>query len=66
MLREFIAAHRDEIIGRCRMKVAMRSGPSATQPELEHVPLVLTHLVDALRLDLPASPEESDHAPPPA
>ena len=37
----------------------MQSGPSATQPELEHVPLVLTHLVDALRLDLPASPERN-------
>src|SRR5687767_5781499 len=58
MLHEFILANRDEIIGRCRAKVATRSIPPPTDAEIDHgVPLFLEQLVDALRLGLSSSPE---------
>jgi signal transduction histidine kinase len=60
MLSEFITLYRDEIIGRCRAKVAMRSLPPPTAAEIDHgVPLFLDQLVDALRLGLSSSPEIS-------
>jgi signal transduction histidine kinase len=50
MLYEFIETHREEIIKRCRTKVASRSIPPPTATELEHgVPLFLDQLVDTLR-----------------
>jgi signal transduction histidine kinase len=58
MLHEFIAEHRDEIIKRCRAKVAMRAIPPPTDTEIDHgVPLFLEQLVEALRLGLPSSTE---------
>lgn len=49
MLEEFVTLHRDEIIRRCRAKVALRSIPPPTAAELDHgVPLFLDQLVDAL------------------
>jgi len=49
MLREFIEVHRDEIIKRCREKVAQRSVPPPTESEINHgVPLFLNQLMDAL------------------
>ena len=58
MLHEFIAVNRDEIIRRCRAKVATRSVPPPTEAEIDHgVPLFLDQLVDALRLGLTSSPE---------
>ena len=58
MLQEFIAVHRDEIIRRCRAKVARRSIPPPTEAEINHgVPLFLDQLVHALRLGLLSSPE---------
>jgi signal transduction histidine kinase len=58
MLHEFVTANRDEIIGRCRAKVASRSIPPPTAAEIDHgVPLFLGQLVDALRLGLSSSPE---------
>ena len=58
MLCEFIALHRDDIIRRCRAKVATRSHPPPTAAEIDHgVPLFLDQLVDALRLGLSSSPE---------
>jgi len=58
MLHEFVTANRDEIIRRCRMKVASRSIPPPTAAEIDHgVPLFLGQLVDALRLGLSSSPE---------
>ena len=63
MLYEFVALNRDEIIRRCRAKVAMRSIPPPTQAEIDHgVPLFLEQLVDALRLGLSSSPEISKTA----
>lgn len=51
MLYEFITVYRDEIIRRCRAKVAVRSVPPSTNAEIDHgVPLFLDQLVDALRL----------------
>ncbi|HXD72402.1 MAG TPA: HAMP domain-containing sensor histidine kinase [Vicinamibacterales bacterium] len=59
MLDEFITANREEIIRRCRMKVAARSMPPPTRAEIDHgVPLFLTQLVGALRLGLKASSAE--------
>ena len=50
-LHQFIALNREEIIQRCRAKVATRSLPPPTEAELVHgVPLFLDQLVDALRL----------------
>jgi signal transduction histidine kinase len=50
MLSEFITLNRDEIIRRCRAKVAGRSSPAPTAEEINHgVPLFLDQLVDALR-----------------
>lgn len=49
MLREFIALHREEIIARCRAKVAARSVPPPTTGEIDTgVPLFLDQLRDAL------------------
>jgi signal transduction histidine kinase len=51
MLRDFIDRHRDEIIVRCRAKVATRSVPPPTDIEIDHgVPVFLDQLTDALRL----------------
>ena len=50
MLHEFITMNRDEIIRRCRGKVATRTAPPPTVSEIDHgVPLFLDQLVDALR-----------------
>jgi signal transduction histidine kinase len=58
MLYEFIAMNRDDIIGRCRAKVASRSVPPPTKVEIDHgVPVFLDQLGDALRLGGVSSPE---------
>ena len=58
MLREFIAVNREEIIRRCRAKVAARSVPPPTKAEIDQgVPVFLDQLMDALRLGLTSSPE---------
>jgi signal transduction histidine kinase len=58
MLHEFIALNRDEIIRRCRAKVAKRLVPPPTEAEIDHgVPVFLDQLGDALRLGLTSSPE---------
>jgi signal transduction histidine kinase len=63
MLYEFIAKHRDEIIGRCRAKVATRSIPPPTDAEIDHgVPVFLNQLIEALRLHETTSPEISRSA----
>ena len=50
VLQEFIELNRDEIILRCRAKVATRSLPPVTEAEINYgVPLFLDQLVDALR-----------------
>jgi signal transduction histidine kinase len=50
MLHEFITLNRDEIVLRCRAKVATRSVPPPTEAEINHgVPLFLDQLVATLR-----------------
>jgi signal transduction histidine kinase len=50
MLHDFIVSNRDEIIRRCRAKVATRSVPPPTEAEIDHgVPAFLDQLSDALR-----------------
>ena len=50
MLYEFITLNREEIITRCRAKVAARSMPPPSDAEINHgVPLFLDQLVDMLR-----------------
>jgi len=49
-LYDFIDVNRDELIGRCRAKVAKRSSPLATEAEIDHgVPLFLNQLLEELR-----------------
>ena len=52
MLHEFLTAHRDDLIDRCRLKVVQRRAPKATDAELEHgIPLFLDQLVKTLRVE---------------
>ena len=66
MLHTFLEDNRDELIARCRAKVAKRLAPRATPPELEHgIPLFLTQLVETLRIEevpVAANDPESDEA----
>jgi hypothetical protein len=49
-LFDFIDQNRDELIGRCRAKVAKRLTPPPTEPEINHgVPLFLNQLCAELR-----------------
>jgi hypothetical protein len=49
-LLEFIGGNRDELIGRCRVKVGKRASPAPTEAEIDHgVPLFLDQLCDVLR-----------------
>jgi hypothetical protein len=58
MLREFIEVNRDELVRRCREKVAARSIPPPTAAEINHgVPLFLDQLVEALRSGSPSAVE---------
>lgn len=63
VLHEFIGLHREEIIRRCRSKVAGRSTPLPTRSEIDHgVPLFLDQLGDALRAGVASSPVISETA----
>jgi signal transduction histidine kinase len=63
VLHEFIAVNREEIIRRCRAKVATRSVPPPTEAEIDHgVPVFLDQLRNALRLGETTSPEISRSA----
>jgi signal transduction histidine kinase len=58
MLDAFVAENRDELVRRCRAKVAMRSVPTPTPAELEYgVPRFLDQLVDALQHHLSSNAE---------
>lgn len=57
MLSEFVKNHRDEIITRCRTRVAERMAPRPTRSELEHgIPLFLYELEQTLACELGHSP----------
>jgi signal transduction histidine kinase len=63
MLQEFIALNRDEIIRRCRGKVATRSTPPPAKAGIDHgVPMFLDQLGDALRHEIVSSVEISNSA----
>jgi signal transduction histidine kinase len=50
MLHEFLSTRREELISRCREKVARRRAPMPTATELLHgIPLFLDQLTDTLR-----------------
>ncbi len=61
MLRQFVAAQREEILARARLRVAERKTPAATDDELTHgLPIFLEQLDEALRRA--TSQEAVDHA----
>jgi signal transduction histidine kinase len=63
MLHEFLIEQRDEIITRCRTKVAARRAPRATDGELQlGVPLFLDQLAETLRLKLSSSAAMGENA----
>jgi hypothetical protein len=63
MLEDFIVAHREEIIRRCRGKVARRSAPPPTEAEIDHgVPMFLDELLAQLRSGLAPNPDISQTA----
>jgi signal transduction histidine kinase len=60
VLHQFITDNRDEIIKRCRAKVATRSARPPTEAEIGNgVPVFLDQLTDALRLGQATNPEIS-------
>jgi|ERR1043166_3344300 signal transduction histidine kinase len=60
MLEDFVVDHREEIIARCRTKVAARTLPPPSAAEADYgVPLFLSELVDALQRGLSPSSERS-------
>jgi signal transduction histidine kinase len=60
MLHEFLSIHRDELISRCRVKVARRVAPRPTERELEFgIPVFLTQLTDILRRETSLSSSET-------
>jgi hypothetical protein len=57
MLADFIDSHREQIIARCRRKVAERLSPPHTPAEIDHgVPMFLDELTAELRVHLSADP----------
>jgi hypothetical protein len=60
MLHELLTANRAELIDRCKIKVAQRPAPKATDAELEHgIPLFLDQLIKTLRVEQTAEPMRS-------
>ena len=60
MLHEFLTANQADLIDRCRLKVAQRRAPKATDAELEHgIPHFLEQLIKTLRVEQTASPQGS-------
>jgi signal transduction histidine kinase len=58
MLSEFVTQHRNEIIARCRERVAQRMAPRPTQIELEHgIPIFLRQLEHTLVSELGGQPD---------
>jgi hypothetical protein len=52
MLHDFLTSNRQELISRCRTKVAKRFGPTGTPAAIDHgVPLFLQQLVETLRVE---------------
>lgn len=63
MLHEFLSKNREELISRCREKVARRAAPPPTETELRHgIPLFLYQLTETLREGAVSSPRDAIHA----
>jgi signal transduction histidine kinase len=59
VLADFVTLNREEIIRRCRAKVATRRVPPPTEAEIDHgVPLFLQQLVEALRANGSSASQE--------
>ena len=59
-MHHFLADNRDELIERCRVKVAKRPSPVVTEKELEHgIPLFLDQLIKTLRVEQTSTPQKS-------
>ena len=60
MLHDFLTANRADLTDRCRLKVAQRRAPKATDNELEHgIPLFLDQLIKTLRVEQTSDPMQS-------
>jgi signal transduction histidine kinase len=60
MLYEFLSENRDELIMRCKAKVAKRPAPRASNEELKHgIPQFLDQLIQTLRFENSSSFSES-------
>jgi hypothetical protein len=60
MLADFVVSNREEIISRCRGKVAKRSSPPNSKADFDHgVPIFLDKLLVELRLGLTSNPDIS-------
>src|ERR1051326_924936 len=60
MLHEFLSSNSEALVSRCRVKVAKRRSPRATERELEYgIPVFLTQLTEILRAESLASNADS-------
>ncbi len=58
MLHEFLTSHREELISRCRQKVAQRQAPRATGIELDYgISVFLAQITEVLRGESAGGPE---------
>jgi signal transduction histidine kinase len=67
VLHEFLTANRDDLINRCRFKVAQRVTPKATDAELVHgIPRFLDQLIKTLQVEQTSEPMQSRRVSGPA
>jgi hypothetical protein len=67
VLHEFLSANRADLADRCRLKVAQRRAPRATDVELEHgIPLFLDQLIRTLQVEQGSAPLQSRRVSGPA
>jgi signal transduction histidine kinase len=60
MMHEFLTENRGELIERCRMKVAKRPAPRATEAELDHgITMFLDQIIKTLKAEEGEEPAES-------
>ncbi|WP_197070179.1 HAMP domain-containing sensor histidine kinase [Burkholderia sp. 9120] len=60
MMHEFLSNNRDDLVSRCRAKVAQRPARDATDEQLQNgVPLFLDQLIQTLRVEQSSEPMDS-------
>jgi hypothetical protein len=58
MLHQFLSANQNELVKRCKAKVALRPAPRSSEAALDHgIPVLIAQLVDTLRAEQQANPE---------